>query len=119
VKIFANNFPESLARFQESLQQCLKAFEKALPIERVILFGSHARNQAGSDSDVDLCLVIPGIQSQYRSACTLRTAIGTIRDKPPFSLIPISPERLAEKMVNDDPFFGSVIKEGICIAEKD
>lgn len=120
MKILTQNWPRSLGRERGPLTECLKAFARTLPVERVILFGSHARNQAGrKDSDVDLCIVVRGIRSQYQAACQLRRAVGRIRDKPAFSLIPISPERLLQKQIAHDPFFETVLREGVRLAEKD
>ena len=42
--------------------QLLSAFRssgEALPLREVILFGSHARGEAGPDSDYDLLVVVP------------------------------------------------------------
>ena len=83
------------------------------------MFGSYARGQNVKDSDVDLCLIVRGIQSQQEASRTFRRAIGRIRNKPALSLVPITPERLAEKQRIHDPFFETVMREGVCLAEKD
>ena len=70
-------------------------------------------------SDVDLCIIVKGLRSQYETAVKLRRAIGRIRNKPAFSLLPISPERLKEKIESADPFFKTVLSEGIVISEED
>ena len=36
--------------------------------DRIILFGSHARNQAGPDSDIDLLIVMP-VKGSLREKC--------------------------------------------------
>jgi len=38
--------------------------------ERIILFGSHARGTAGPDSDVDLLVVMRGVEGRRRKAAT-------------------------------------------------
>lgn len=119
MQILSNKMPKAMGSLRKGLKDCLKRFDAALPVERVILFGSRARGRAYRDSDVDLCVVVRGILSQYGAACRLRRSIGRVRGKPPLTLIPISPERLAEKIRAHDPFFETVLKEGICIAEKD
>jgi predicted nucleotidyltransferase len=117
--VFEDRFPPSLRKSRAGLRACLDAFAETLTLERVILFGSHARNKARRDSDVDLCVVARGITSQHKAAVRLRQAIGTIRNKPALSLIPISPERLAEKKRAHDPFFQTVLNEGVCLAQED
>ena len=45
--------------------------DRVMPLRTVYLFGSHARGEAGADSDVDLCLVAEGAEC---SRCSSRTA---------------------------------------------
>jgi len=119
MKILEQNFPRTLANAQPVLRSCLEAFNNVYPIHRVWLFGSHARGTPHRDSDVDLCVVADGFDSQDEAAVALRRAIGRIRGKPPLTLIPISPARLAEKQRAHDPFFATILREGVPIAEKD
>lgn len=119
MKILEHNIPATLKNQQEALKACLKAFSAVFPIEQVILFGSHSRGRALAHSDVDLCIVARGFDSQWRAACAFRKAIGRLRNKPPLSIIPVSPQGLEEKQRNHDPFFETILREGICIAEKD
>lgn len=44
--------------------------------ERIILFGSHARGNAGPDSDVDLLVVMPYRGSRARTQTAIRLALG-------------------------------------------
>lgn len=119
MKILENSFPPTLAQKRAILRQCLQAFGTVYPIHRIWLFGSHARGTSHADSDVDLCIVADGVMAQDEAAIALRRAIGLIRGKPPFTLIPITPDRLAEKQQINDPFFETILREGITIAEKD
>lgn len=118
MRIIEKNLPPVPAQLADGLRDCVQAFAAVLPVQRVILFGSYARGQAGTDSDVDLCIVAHGIDSQHRAAVTLRRAVGRLRHKPALSLVPISPERLIEKIERGDPFFRTVLREGVCIAEE-
>lgn len=119
MKIMKENIPASLNRHRAALSECLLAFDKVYPVERVVLFGSYSRGQADAQSDVDLCIVARGFDSQWKAACAFRKAIGRLREKPPLSLIPVSPSRLEEKRRQHDPFFETILREGVCIAEKD
>jgi uncharacterized protein len=110
------SLPPSLAPQRETLVRCLEAMNRALPLREVWLFGSHARGEARPDSDVDLCLVAEGAERQLAAAQTLRRTMWEIEDKPAFTLVPIAPQRLAEKKAIDDHFFGSVLQEGILLA---
>ena len=47
--------------------------------ERIILFGSHARGDAGPDSDVDLLVVMPISGSKREKQLEIRLALRNIR----------------------------------------
>ena len=119
MKLHLENLPPSLASQREVLARCLVAMNAALPIQQVILFGSHARGDAGPDSDVDLCLVAEGAELQATTARRLYGAIWDIWPSPSFSLVPISPQRLGEKRAGGDHFFATILKEGVPLAAQD
>lgn len=119
VKLLLENLPPSLAAQRDTLARCLTAMDAALPIQQVILFGSHARGDARPDSDVDLCLVAEGAARQFEAARQWRTAMSPLRPFIAFDLVPISPERLAEKKERGDFFFGTIMQEGVPIAAQD
>jgi len=119
MRIFAEKFPPALEQKRVVLQRCLQAFNTVYPVHQILLFGSHARGTPHADSDVDLCIVADGFTAQDQAAIDLRRAVGCIRGKPPLTLIPISPARFAEKQRDHDPFFETILKEGVSIAEED
>jgi len=119
MRFISENLPVSLQYAESPLLDCIKAFWASVPVQKIILFGSYARNMPSPSSDVDLCIIVKGLKSQYDTAVKLRRAIGRIRNKPAFSLLPISPERLKEKIKSEDPFFKTVLNEGIVISEED
>ncbi|HEV8578553.1 MAG TPA: nucleotidyltransferase domain-containing protein [Thermoanaerobaculia bacterium] len=58
--------------------------------ERIILFGSHARGDAGPDSDVDLLVVMPVQGSKREMAVEIGVALHDIR--VPKDIIVTTPE---------------------------
>lgn len=60
-----------------------RLLEAAPPKTRVILFGSHARGDAGKQSDLDFLVIEPTVQDvveeTYRLRCTLR-GLGVFAD---------------------------------------
>jgi len=58
--------------------------------DRIILFGSHARNEGGPDSDVDLLVVMPVEGSKREAAIRIGVAVSDIRI--PKDIIVTTPE---------------------------
>jgi len=119
VKLHLENLPPSLAPHRETLSRCLEAMNRALPLRQVILFGSHARGDARPDSDVDLCLVADGAERQFKASEMFSHAIWDVFPRPAFTLIPIAPTRLAEKRARRDPFYETILDEGVLLAAED
>ena len=119
MKLLLQNLPPSLIDQRETLARCLEAMDRAKPLRAVYLFGSHARGEAQSDSDVDLCLVADGAERQLATAAQFREAIWDVWPRPAFTLVPIAPKRLAEKQACGDHFFATVLKEGVLLVTQD
>jgi len=104
MKLLLDNLPPALQGRRETLARCIEAFARVRTVREVYLFGSHARGDARPDSDVDLCNVAEGAETQLQTAREFRRAIRGIRPKPSFTLVPIAPQRLEEKKAIDDHF---------------
>lgn len=61
--------------------------------ERIILFGSHARGEAGPESDVDLLVVMPVEGLKHNKQVEIRVALHDIRI--PKDIIVTTPEDFA------------------------
>jgi hypothetical protein len=118
MKLLLDNLPAGLQSQRQTLARCLESMNRAMPLRAVYLFGSHARGEAGPDSDVDLCIVADGAESQLEAARTFRVAMGDVWPCPALTLLPISPQRLAEKRARNDHFFSTVMKEGVILASE-
>ncbi len=118
MKLHLENLPPSLQGQRETLARCLEAMDRVMPLRAVYLFGSHARGEARPDSDVDLCLVADGAERQLAAAEKFRLAIWDVWPHPPFTLLPITSQRLAEKKGAGDHFFQTVLSEGVPIASE-
>ena len=90
-----------------------------MPLRAVYLFGSHARGDARPDSDVDLCVLADDAEHQLAAARRLRESLWTVWPRPSLTLIPITPNRLAEKRCAGDHFFETILKEGVQLATED
>jgi hypothetical protein len=111
-----DNLPPGLAGRRDELAKCLRAIAAAGKVRAVYLFGSYARGEARPESDVDLCVVADDADSQLAAAARWRRAMRPVWPRPAFTLIPISPNRLAEKQARRDHFFSTVLNEGVLIA---
>ncbi len=118
MKLLLENLPPSLQGQREALARCLEAMDRVMPLRAVWLFGSHARGEARPDSDVDLCIVADGAESQLLAAEKFRLAIWDEWPHPPFTLLPITPARLDEKKLRRDHFFHTVLTEGVPLASE-
>jgi predicted nucleotidyltransferase len=76
------------ARIDEMVRRIVASFSP----EKVILFGSHARGEAGADSDVDLLVVLSGPLKRREKRLAIRTALhgmGTAKD-----VVVVTPEEM-------------------------
>lgn len=119
VKLLLDNLPPSLHDQRDAIERCLRAMSSAMPLRAVYLFGSHARGDARAGSDVDLCVLADDAGQQMAAARRLRDTLWTVWPRPPLTLVPITPERLAEKRRAGDHFFQTVFKEGVQLATED
>jgi predicted nucleotidyltransferase len=75
---------------QQQIGEMVERIVRQFTPERIILFGSHARGDAGPDSDVDLLIVMPVTGSKREKAIEIDVALHDIR--VPKDLIVTTPE---------------------------
>jgi len=76
------------AQIDEMVRRIVASFSP----EKVILFGSHARGEAGADSDIDLLVVLRGPLKRREKRLAIRTALhgmGTAKD-----VVVVTPEEV-------------------------
>ncbi|HLZ73260.1 MAG TPA: DUF4209 domain-containing protein [Dehalococcoidia bacterium] len=77
---------------------------------RVILFGSHARGEAGPDSDVDLLIVLPSADDRRGAAIEIRKALAGVR--VPHDIIVTDPVDIAQRGDEPSSVLYSALREG-------
>ncbi len=70
--------PKSNGNFQVQIKRLVSRIVKQFNPGRIILFGSHARGQAGPDSDVDLMVIMPVKGSKREKAVEIGVALHEI-----------------------------------------
>ena len=84
--------------------------------ERIILFGSYAYGSPGDDSDVDILVVLP---FKGKSARKILEILNKTDPKIPVDLIVCTPERLKERITNNDWFMREITEKGRLLYESD
>lgn len=102
----------SMDRIQELSGRIVREFNP----ERVILFGSHARGDAGKYSDVDLLVIMPFEGKSYRKATEIRSKV---RPGFPVDLIVRAPAELSQRLAWGDFFLREAVEEGKVLYEAD
>ena len=64
---------------RKEIRQMVRRIVSRFHPEKIILFGSHARGDAGPDSDVDLLVVMPFFGSKREKQVEIRLALSGIR----------------------------------------
>lgn len=80
---------------EAELQSMVRRIVERFHPRRVVLFGSHARGQAGPDSDVDL-LVIVDVQGSVRKLAN-EIDMALADRKLPLDLVVMTPEQYARR----------------------
>lgn len=78
---------------EHEIQRIVRRIVRRFHPERVILFGSYARGEAGPDSDVDLLVVMPFQGLRHHKQIEIRMALHDTR--VPVDVIVTSPEDFA------------------------
>lgn len=99
---------------EKKIKQLVTGYKKKLklmniPVTKVYLYGSYAKKQANSQSDVDVCVISPTFGDRIESTMTLMK----IRDDDELVLSPIafSPK----SFVDENPLAWEIKKTGILI----
>lgn len=83
--------------------------------ERVVLFGSHARGTAASDSDVDLLVILPFEGRSFWKSLEI-----TNRVNPPFAvdLLARRPDDTQRRYAQGDPLIREALDQGRVLYER-
>ena len=105
--------PIDLATIQDVAQLIVKRFSP----ERVILFGSYARGQAGDHSDVDLLVEMRLVDDPTNKGNPIRRAIAE-HFVLPVDVVIRTPETVAKHRDNPYSLVHQALKEGIVLYDR-
>lgn len=63
----------------ETLDRVVQLVLESADPKQIIVFGSHSRDDASPDSDLDLIIILPHVESRFREMVRLRRALAPVR----------------------------------------
>jgi predicted nucleotidyltransferase len=100
---------------RDQIQSFASSIAREFHPERIILFGSHARGDAGPDSDVDLLVIMPlNGRKPHQQAVEIRQKVTA---GFPLDLIVRSPEEIERRLGMNDWFMHDLMREGVTLYE--
>ena len=84
--------------------------------DKVLLFGSHARGEAGPDSDVDLLVVLSCEGKPVYKAAQIRLSLD---HSIPIDVLVRTPEEIARRLEMGDFFIRDILEKGVVLYECD
>ena len=97
------------------IHEAARRIAGAAPGARVILFGSHARGEAGPDSDVDLLVVEPRVEDRNREVVRLQRVLAPLR--LPADVIVVSQAHVEEWGDVASTMLHDALREGRVLAQ--
>lgn len=98
----------------ELIAEAGRRLSEAAPEARVVLFGSHAREEAGPESDLDLLVIEPDVQNRHRESVRLRRTLRGL--DIPADVIVVSPEHVEEWSEVQGTIVYEALREGRVLA---
>jgi predicted nucleotidyltransferase len=97
------------------IDEAARRIVAAAPGARVILFGSHARGEAGPDSDVDLLVVEPRVDDRFAEIVRLQRVLAPLR--LPADVIVVSEQHVEEWGDVESTMVHDALREGRVLAQ--
>ncbi|MGQ0812327.1 MAG: nucleotidyltransferase family protein [Nitrospiraceae bacterium] len=101
---------------EETIREMVRRIAAQFRPEKIILFGSHARGEAGPDSDVDLLVVMSVEGSKRQKASEIDMALFGI--DVPVDVIVVRPEELERYRHQIGSIFYPALREGKVVYDR-
>lgn len=96
-------------------RKAVEGIVELLEPERVILFGSYARGQAGPGSDLDLLVVIETDEPPLEACIRVRRAARARCHGVPMDVLAYTPEELEARLAAGHPLLERILREGVAL----
>jgi predicted nucleotidyltransferase len=100
----------------ELFQEIARRIRATTTPERIILFGSYARGDAGADSDLDLLVIVPGVQTPRQESTRIRRALRGLL--VPIDVIVATPEQIERYRDSIGLVYRAALQEGVVLYER-
>ena len=106
------------AKVRNELDVIIKAIVDTGLASKIILFGSYAKGEENSDSDIDLCVLTPVTDRRpVDISIDLRRSLFDIK-KLPVDILTYNEERFAEHAAHATSFAHLINTEGVIVFER-
>ena len=96
------------------IQEMAEGIAREFKPERIILFGSYARGDAGQDSDIDLLVLAEHAGKSWEYAGRIRLHLPMDLS---FDVLVRTPQYFQERLAMGDPFLSEIAREGVTLYE--
>jgi len=83
--------------------------------QRVILFGSAARNELTEHSDIDLLIIAVTTERFYERMASVLATVRDLSRGMPLSPLVLTPEELADRLDRGDQFVREIVHSGVAL----
>ena len=84
--------------------------------DKIILFGSYARDDFSADSDLDLLVIVPGVKHLRKESIRLRRALRGLL--APVDIVIATPEQIKRHGNTNGLVYRSALREGKVLYER-
>ncbi|MGB7291787.1 MAG: nucleotidyltransferase domain-containing protein [Thermodesulfobacteriota bacterium] len=99
----------------ERLKKISDRLKKEYNAEKVILYGSYARDEATEDSDLDILVIASTKERMIDRMASVSRIIRDLRNGVPISPIVLTPEEFRDKLDMEDAFIQTIMEEGVVL----
>ena len=97
-------------QMKELLAEITRRIRATTTAERIILFGSHAREDAGPDSDLDILVIVRDVTHTRAESTRIRRALRGLL--VPIDIIVATPDQVERYRDSPGLIYGPALREG-------